>query len=60
MNANLIIQLIEVAIAIAQSQLKPDEKAGVLLTILQRGVAAYEANTGQPVTLALIKPESRV
>jgi hypothetical protein len=60
MNANLIVQLVEVAIAIAQSQLNPDQTAGALLTIVQRGVAAYEANTGQPINLALIKPEAPV
>ena len=60
MNANLIVQLIDVAIALAQSQLNPDQAAGALLTIVQRGVAAYEANTGQPINLALIKPEAPV
>jgi hypothetical protein len=60
MNPNLIIQLVEVAIAVAQSQLNPDQAAGALLTIVKRGVAAYEANTGQPIDLALIKPEAPV
>jgi hypothetical protein len=60
MNANLIVQLIDLAIAVAQSQLNPDQAAGALLTIVQRAVAAYEANTGQPINLALIKPEAPV
>ena len=60
MNANLILQLVEVAIALAQSQLDPGTKADALVGIVQRGVQAYEATTGQPMDLSLIKPEAPV
>ena len=55
---NLILQLVEVAIALAQSQLEPGEAATALTGIVQRGIAAYEANTGQPIDLSVIKPEA--
>jgi hypothetical protein len=58
MNKNLILQLIEVAIALAQSQLEPGDAAGVIAGIVQRGIAAYEANTGKPIDLSQIKPEA--
>jgi hypothetical protein len=60
MNPNLILQLIEVAIALAQSQLAPGDAASTLAGIVQRAVSAYEANTGQPMDLSLLKPETPV
>lgn len=58
MNPNLIVQLIDIAIAMAQTQLNPGETAGTLVTIAQRAAAAYVQNTGQPMNPDLIKPEA--
>ncbi|HEY2383283.1 MAG TPA: hypothetical protein VGK48_19070 [Terriglobia bacterium] len=58
MNQNLILQLIEVAIALAQTQLEPGDTASTLAGIVQRAVAAYEASTGQPLDPLLIKVEA--
>lgn len=60
MNANLILQLVEVVIALAQSQLDPATKTEALVGIVQRGVQAYEASAGQPMDLSLIKPEAPI
>jgi hypothetical protein len=57
MNSNLILQLIEVAIGLAQSQLNPTDTANTLLGIIQKAVQAYETHTGRPLDLSLIKPE---
>jgi hypothetical protein len=57
MNQNLILQLIEVAIALARSQLQPGDAANTLAGIVQRAVSAYEAHTGQPLDPLLIKAE---
>jgi hypothetical protein len=57
MTKNLILQLIEVAIALARSQLQPGDAANTLAGIVQRGLSAYEAHTGQPLDPLLIKVE---
>jgi hypothetical protein len=57
MMQSLILQLVEVAIALVQSQLGPGEGATVLAGIVQRGIAAYEAHTGEGLDPSLIKPE---
>ena len=57
MNQKLILQLIEVAIALAQSQLAPDDAANMFAGIVQRGLSAYEAYTGKPLDPLLIKAE---
>ena len=58
MTQNLILQLIEVAVALAQSQLAPGDAANTLVSIVQRAVSAYETHVGQPLDPALIKPEA--
>ena len=55
---NLILQLIEVAIALAQSQLTPGDAADTFVGIVQRGVSAYQTHTGQPLDPSLIKAEA--
>jgi len=60
MNANLIFQLVQVAISLAQSQLDGKDAANVLLTIVQRAGAAYEQQTGKPIDLSLIKSEEPI
>ena len=60
MNANLIFQLVEAAISLAQSQLDGPSAANALLGIIRKGVQAYEDHTGQPLDPALIKAEDPV
>jgi len=57
MTQNFILQLVEVAIALAQNQLEPGDKANTLAGIVQRAASAYKAQTGQPLDPLLIKAE---
>jgi hypothetical protein len=57
MSQDLILQLIEVAIALAQSQLEPGEAASTFAGIAQRAESAYVAQTGQPLDTLMIKAE---
>jgi len=58
MTQKLILQLIEVLIALAQSQLSPGDAAATLVGVVQRGLSAYETQTGQPMDPSLIKAEA--
>jgi hypothetical protein len=60
MNSNLILQLFEVALGLAQSQLNSTDTANTLIGIVQKAVQAYEAQTGQPLDFNLIKPEAPI
>lgn len=60
MNANLIAQLVQIAIALAKTQLDGGSAAAVLLDIIRAGVQAYEDHTGQPLDPQIIKPEAGV
>ncbi len=60
MNPNLIVNLVDVAIALAQSQLNSGDAKQALLGIVQKGVRAYEDHAGEPLDLALIKAEELV
>jgi len=60
MNPTLIFQIVQAAIALAQSQLDSKDVANTLLGIVQKGVQAYEANTGLPLDPKLIKAEDPV
>ena len=60
MNTKLIFQIVQVAIALAQSQLDSKDVASTLLAIIRSGVQAYEANTGLPLDPKLIKAEDPV
>jgi len=60
MNPTLIFQIVQAAIALAQSQLDSKDVANTLLGIVKKGVQAYEANTGLPLDPKLIKAEDPV
>ena len=60
MIANLIVNLVDLAIALAQSQLGSGDAKQALLGIAQKGVRAYEDHTGEPLDLSLIKAEAPV
>ena len=60
MNPNLIVNLVDLAIALAQSQLDSGDAKQALLGIVQKGVRGYEDHTGEPLDLSLIKAEEPV
>ena len=57
MNPNLVFQLVEVAISLAQSQVDTGKVANTLLGIIQKSVIAYESHTGETLDPALIRAE---
>lgn len=58
MMQKLILQLIEVLLAFAQTQLTPGDAADTLTCIVKKAVSALETHTGQPVDPSIIKPEA--
>ena len=60
MNANLIVNLIDLAIALAQSQLDAGDAKQALVGIVRKGVRAYEDHTGEPLDPLLIQAEEPV
>ena len=60
MNPNLIFQLIDNAISLAQSQLDSGDVANTLLGVIRRSVQAYESHTGKTLDPLLIKPEGSI
>ena len=63
MIVKLILQLIDVSIALAQSQTDGTVQqhanvANILLGIIQKGVQAYEDHTGEPLDPNLIRTEN--
>jgi len=60
LNTDLIILIIQTALAILQQQLGgsagPTGSAQALLDIIAKAKAAYERETGQPIDVAAIKP----
>ena len=60
MSPNLILQLVEIAIGLAQSQLDSGTAADTLLGITQKAVQAYKNHTGETLDPALIKPEGPI
>ena len=60
MNPNLIFQLVELAISLAQSQLHGRETEHALLRIIRKGVQAYEDHIGETLDPLLIKSEDPI
>ncbi len=60
MNSNLILNLVDLAIALAQNQLDVGDAKQALLGIVRKGVRAYEDHTGEPLDPLLIKAEEPV
>jgi hypothetical protein len=65
MNPNLIMQILQLALSLAQAQLtgKPAQDLAidqVLLEIVQKGAQAYQLQTGRPLDVSLIKPEAEL
>jgi hypothetical protein len=65
MSVSLILQLVDVAIALAQSQTDGTAQQGAnvtntLLVIIRKSVQAYEDHTGKPLDPLLIRAEDPV
>ncbi len=58
MTPNLIIELVQLAISLADTHLDGGDVAHILLGIVQKGVQAYEEQTGRTLNPALIRAEN--
>jgi hypothetical protein len=54
---DLIVELVEIAVTLAETQFSGTELAATLADIIQRGVDAYEAHTGTPVDVRFLDAE---
>lgn len=50
----LILQLVELALSLAQSQLKGSDLERTLVQVIQKGVAVYHDQTGKPLDPQLV------
>jgi len=55
-TADKVLAAIDAILAIAGSVIPGGQLADALVKIIQKGVSAYEAHTGQPIDSSLIKP----
>ena len=60
MKRNLILELMELSIALAETELDGGNVAHILLDIIQKGVQAYEHRTGEALDPHLIKAEDPI
>jgi hypothetical protein len=60
MNTDLILQLVELAISMAQSQLDGGELKETLADVILKGVRAYEEHTGETLAPLFIKAEEPI
>lgn len=54
--ADRILAMLDTVLQAGQGLIPFDAYAELLLKLVQRGVAAYEAHVGQPIDPTLIKP----
>jgi hypothetical protein len=60
MNTELILELVETAIELAQSQMSGTELEHTLLDIVRKGVDAYQEHTGETLDPSLIGAEESI
>ena len=60
MKRNLIIELMELAISLADTELDGGDVAHILLGIVRKAVHAYEQRTGEALDPLLIKLEDPI
>ncbi len=58
--ADTILQFIDSILGIAGTLIPGGQLADLLVKIIQKGVSAYEAHTGQPIDPTLLKPIDEV
>jgi hypothetical protein len=57
MNADLILELVEVAISFAQTHLEGEDLDNLLLDIVHKGAEAFHDNSGLDLDLSVINAE---
>jgi hypothetical protein len=65
MNTDLILQILQLALSLAQAQLKGQSAQNLsidqaLIEIVQKGAQAYQLHTGEPMNVSLIQPEAEI
>jgi hypothetical protein len=65
MKTDLILQILQLALSLAQAQLKGQSAQNlsteqVLLQIVQKSAQAYQLHTGEPLNVSLIQPEAEI
>jgi hypothetical protein len=60
MDPNMITELIQLAISLANTHVAGRDVARILLEIIRKGVQAYEDQTGEALNPALIRPERTI
>jgi hypothetical protein len=60
MNPNVIIDLVQLVISLANTHRAGQDVAQILLDIVRKAVRAYEDQTGLPLNEALIRAENAI
>jgi hypothetical protein len=60
MNPNLITDLVELAVSLAETHAAGQDVARILLGIVRKGVQAYEEQTGETLNPELIRAETAI
>ena len=60
MNPNLITDLVELAISLAETHTAGQDVAHILVDIVRKAVHAYEDQTGEPLNPSLIRAENAI
>jgi hypothetical protein len=65
MNTDLILQILQLALSLAQVQLRGQSAQNlsidqILVEIVQKGAQAYQLHTGEPMNVSLIQPEATI
>jgi hypothetical protein len=60
MNPNMITDLVQLAISLAETHAAGQDVAHILLAIVRKGVQAYEDQTGETLNPSLIRSENAI
>jgi len=58
MNANLVLNLLDLAVTLTRSHLEGSEIEESILKVIRAAARIYEDHTGQPINISLIQPEA--
>jgi hypothetical protein len=58
MSPNIVYQLVELAINVAQCELDSGDVEKALLAVIKKGMEAYEDHTGEPVNPFLLNVQT--
>jgi hypothetical protein len=59
-SPNIVYQLVELAINLAQCELDSGDVEKALVAVIRKGMQAYYDHTGEPLNLSLISAEDPV